>query len=108
MLIDDSSLFNAIDRNVAFVSLFYRYRNGRFSREIKGLVPDNPIFLRSTRTSGRAHPFVFHCAVNCTMHYRENSFFARTASLWNDLPADVFPVCYDIDKFKSNVHKHYS
>ena len=61
--------------------------------------------VRSTRTSRRAHNFVVDCAVNRTMHYRENSFFARTARLWNDIPAEVFPVGYDIDKFKSNVYK---
>ena len=49
------------------------------------LVPDNHIFLRSTRTSRRAHPFVVDCAVN-----RGNSFFARTARLWNDRPAVFF------------------
>lgn len=113
VLINDSRVSNSIDslehrRNVACVSLFYRYYNGRCSREIRGLVPDNHIFLRGTRTSRRAHPFVVDCPVNRTMHYRENSFFARTARLWNDLPAEVFPVSYDIGKFKSNVHKHYS
>ena len=47
-------------------------------------------------------------AVNRIMHYRENSFFARTARLWNDLLAEVFPVGYNIDEFKSDVYKHYS
>ena len=28
--------------------------------------------------------------------------------IWNNLPAEVFPVGYNIEKFKSNVHKRYS
>ena len=66
------------------------------------------IFLRSTRTSRRAHPFVVDCPVNHTMHYREKSFFARTARLWSDLPSEAFLVGYDIGKFKSNIHKQSS
>ena len=113
VLINDNRVFNTIDllehrRNVACVSLFHRYYNGRCSCEIRSLVPDNHIFLRSTRIFRRAHPFVVDCPVNRTIHYRENLFFARTACLWNDLPAEVVPVGYDIDKLKSNAHKHYS
>ena len=88
MLINDNRVSNSIDsfkhrRNVACVSLFNRYNNGRCSRELRGLVPDNNIFLRSTRTSRRAHPF------------QRNSFFARTARLWDDHHAEVFLVGYD-------------
>ena len=68
-------------RNVACVSLFSRYYNGRYSREIRCLVPDNHIFLRNTHTSRRAYPFMVNCVVNRTMHYRENSCFARTDRL---------------------------
>ena len=112
VLINDNRLSNSIDsldhrRNVARVSLFYRYYNRRYSREIRGLVSGNHIFLRSTCTSRRAHPFVVDCAVNLKMHYRENSF-GRIDRLQNDLPAEVFPIGYDIDGFKSYVHKHYS
>ena len=32
-----------------------------------------------------------------TTHYRENSFFTRTARLWNDLPA----------KFKARVNQQF-
>ena len=67
VLINDNKISNSIDsmehcHNVACVSLFYRYYNGRCSHEIRGLIPDNHIFLRSTRTSLRAHPFVVDCA----------------------------------------------
>ena len=79
VLINDNRVSNSVDtlehrRNVACVSLFYRYCNGRCSREIRALIPDNHIFLRSTRTSRRAHPFVLGCVVNLTMHCTENAF----------------------------------
>ena len=68
MLINDNRVSNSIDslehrRNVACVSLFSRYYNVRYSREIRGLIPDNHIVLRSTHTSRRAYPFVVDCAL---------------------------------------------
>ena len=76
VLINDNRVSNSTDSlehryNVACVSLFI----GKCFHEIKGLVPDNHIFLHSTCTSCRAHPFVVDCAVNRAMHCRENSFF---------------------------------
>ena len=73
VLINDNRISNSVDslenhRNVAYVSLFSRYYNGRYYREIKGLVPENHIFLCSTRTSRRSHPFMIDCTVNLTMH----------------------------------------
>ena len=81
VLINDSRVSNSIDslehcRKVACVSLFCRYYNGRSSRNIWGLVPNNHIFLRSTRISRRAHPFVVDCPVNRILHYRENTFLS--------------------------------
>ena len=48
VLINDNRVSNCIDslehrRNVACVSLFYRYYNGRCSQEIRSLVADNHI-----------------------------------------------------------------
>ena len=101
------TISNSIDslercRNMAYQ---YQYYSGRRYREVRCLISDNHIFLRSTCTSRRAHHFVVGCVVNRTMHYTENSYFARTARLWNDLSAKVFPVG---DRFKLNLHKRYS
>ena len=79
VLINDSRVSNSIDtlehcRHVACASLFYRYYNGRYTWEIRGLVAVNHIFLRSTRISRRAHTFVVDCPVNRTMHYRRKFF----------------------------------
>ena len=100
VLINNIRFSNSIDslghhRKVACVSLFSQYYNEKCCHKIRGWFPIITyfyvvvVFLQSTS----------FCAVNRTMHYRENSFFAfaRTAHLWNDLPAEVFLVGYDID-----------
>ena len=66
VLINENRISNCIELlehrgNVACVSLFYLFYNRRCSREIRGLVPDNHIFLRNTHTSRRAHPFMVDC-----------------------------------------------
>ena len=69
VLINDNRVSNCIGslghrRNVTCLSLLYRYYNGRSSREISGLIPNNHIFLHSTLTSRKAHYFVVACPVN--------------------------------------------
>ena len=35
-----------------------------------------------------------------------NSFFPRTAGLWNSLPIEFFPLTYDLNGFKSRINSH--
>ena len=35
-----------------------------------------------------------------------NSFFPRTARLWNPLPIECFPATYDLSGFKSRINRH--
>ena len=35
-----------------------------------------------------------------------NSFFPRTAKLWNSLPIECFPLTYDFSGFKSRINRH--
>ena len=35
-----------------------------------------------------------------------NSFFPRTARLWNSLPIECFPLTYDLSGFKSRINRH--
>ena len=63
VLVNIGGISNAIDSlirrfNVACVSLFYGYNNGFWSGQKRGFVPENHVFLRNTRLSRRAHPFV--------------------------------------------------
>ena len=77
-------------RNVASWSLFYRNYFGRFSSELAQLVP---------------LPF-FRGIPRCYQDVFVNSFFPRTARLWNPLPIECFPLTYDLNCFKSRINRH--
>ena len=69
-------------RNVASLSLFYRYYFGRCSSELAQLVPLPYSRGRSTRYSDRLHDF----SVTIPRCYKDvyvNSFFPHAARLWN-------------------------
>ena len=72
-------------RNMASLSLFYRYYLGRCSSEVAQVVP--PAFCRgrSARYSDRLHDFSVTIP-RCYEYVYVNSFFPRTARLWNFLP----------------------
>ena len=82
-------------RNVTSLSLYYRYYFGRCSSELAQLVPLPFSRGRSTRYSERLHDF----SVTIPRCYKDvyvNSFFPRTAKLWNSLPIECFPLSYDL------------
>ena len=92
-------------RNVATLSLFYRYYFGRCSSELAQLVPLRYSRGRSTRYSDRLHDF----SVTIPRCYKDvyvNSFFPRTARLWNSLPIECFPLTYDLSGFKSRINRY--
>ena len=93
-------------RNVASLSLFYRYYFGRCSSELAQLVPLPYSRGRSTRYSDRLHDF----SVTIPRCYKDvyvNSFFPRTARLWNSLPIECFPLTYDLSGFKSRINRYF-
>ena len=76
-------------RNVANLSLFYRYYFGICSSELAQLVPRPYSRGRSTRYSDKLHDF----SVTIPRCYKDvyvNSFFPRTARLWNSPPIVAF------------------
>ena len=87
-------------RNVASLSLFYRYYFGRCSSELAQLFPLPHSRGRSTRYSDRLHDFSVIIPVYA------NSFFPRTARLWNSLPGESFPLTYNLKGFKSRINRH--
>ena len=86
-------------RNVARLSLFYRYYFGRCSSELAQLVP--LLFSRgkSTRYSDGLHDFPVTIP-RCYKDFDVNSFFPRTARLWNSLPIECFSLTYNLYGFK--------
>ena len=92
-------------QNVASLSLFYRYYFGRYSSELAQLVPLRFSRGRSTRYSDRLHDF----SVTIARYYEDvcaNSFFPRTAKLWNCLPIECFPLTYDLSGLKFRINRH--
>ena len=92
-------------RNVASLSLFYSYYFGRCSSELAQLVPLPYSRGRSTRYSERLHDF----SVTIPRCYKDvyvNSFFPRTARLWNSVPIECFPLTYDHSGFKCRIKRH--
>ena len=92
-------------RNVASLSLFCRYYFGRCSSELAELVPYPYSRGRSTRYSDRLHNF----SVTIPRCYKDNyvnSFFRRTARLWNSLPIECLPLTYDLSGFKSRIKRY--
>ena len=93
-------------RNVAGLSLFYRYYFGRCSSELAQLVPVPYSRGRSTRYSDRFRDF----SVTIPRFYKDvyvNSFFPRTARLWNSLPIEYFSLTYDLSGFKSRISRYF-
>ena len=91
-------------RNVTNLSLFYRYYFGRCSSELAELVPFPYSQGRSTRYSGRLHDF--SVTTRCYMDVYVNSFFPRTARLWNSLPIECFPLTYNLYSLKSKINRY--
>ena len=82
-------------RNVTSLSLFHRYYFGRCSSELAQLVPLPYSRGRPTCYSDRLHDF----SVTIPRCYKDayvNSFFPRTAGLWNSLPIECFPLTYNL------------
>ena len=92
-------------RNVASLNLFYRYYFGRCSSELAELVPLPYSQGSSTRYSDRLHDF----SVTIPRYYKDvyvNSFFPRTARLWNSLPIECFPLSCGPSGLKSRINRH--
>ena len=60
---------------------------------------------RSTRCSDRLQDFSVTIPRCCKDVY-VNSFFTRTARLWNSLPTECFPLTYDLIGFKSRINRY--
>ena len=94
-------------RNVATLSLFYRYYFGRCSSELAELVPLPYSRGRSTCYSDRLHDFsLFFTIPRCYKDVYLNSFFPCTARLWNSLPIECFPLTFDFSSFKCRIIRY--
>ena len=97
----------SLRRNVASLSLFYRYYHGKCSDELHSSVPCERSFSVRTRfaLASKSHPhFLTVPRTRCNFH--ADSFIPRASKLWNELPRECFPNEYNLQTFKSRVNKH--
>ena len=95
----------SLRRNVASLSLFYRYFNGHCSSELSACIPPPLRRARSTRLATHSHPYAVQLS-NARVGRYSQSFMYATGQLWNCLPLSVFPSTYDLQSFKRNVFRH--
>ena len=91
-------------RNVASLSLFYRYYLGRFSSELAQLVP-------LSFSLGGLHVILIDCMIFLSPFLDATKMSMSTVSflaqlLWNCLPIECFPLTYDLRGFKSRINRH--
>ncbi|VEN56435.1 unnamed protein product [Callosobruchus maculatus] len=82
-------------------SLFYRFYHGRCSSELSQIITPQAVRTRNTREALRAHPYQVEVLTPRTS-LLQRSFFWRTSTLWNQLPGELFPDGYNLQRFKSN------
>ena len=93
-------------RDVASLSLFYRYYFGRCSDELYYCVPGPKYRGRSTRQANASHEFSVEVGSTRIDRY-DSCFFPYTGNLWNSLPISVFPSSYNLSSFKCRVYRHF-
>ena len=77
-------------RSITSLCLFYRYFHGKCATSVSDLVPPVRVFERETRLSACSHLYTL-ALPRCRTKSYSNSFFPRTASLWNSLAWYMFP-----------------
>ena len=92
-------------RNVASLSLFYKYLNGHCSQELSALVPSLRKSTKNTRAFKSQHKYTVTIPRYRSTTYQK-SFFPRTASLWNSLPSSCFPNEFNMCEFKKSANKY--
>ena len=102
-LIKSPSLTNCLyslrhRRNVASLSIFYRYFHADCSSELTNCMPPLIPCFRCTRLSTSSHPYSVHLS-NARVNQYLQSFIPYTGKLWNSLPMSVFPPAYDLNCF---------
>merc|ERR1711980_11675 len=94
-------------RNVASLSISYRYFHANCSSELANCMPPPLPRPRCTRLSTLSHSYAVQTP-NARVNQYLHSFIPSTGKLWNSLPWSVFPPSYDLNAFKRGVSRHLS
>ena len=95
----------SLRRNVASLSVYYRYYTGHCSSELSECMLPPLRRARNTRQASYSHPFSVQLP-NARIDRYSHSFIYTTGQLWNTLPLSIFPHNYDLNSFKRNVSRH--
>ena len=95
----------SLRRNVASLSLFYRYYHGHCSSELSASIPPPMRRARNTRLAANSHPYSVQLS-NARVNRYSQSFMHATGQLWNCLPQSVFPSVFNLQSFKCSVSRH--
>ena len=109
-LIGDPPLTNSLDslayrRTISALSLYYRYYYSVCSVQLKSIIPPKALFTRNMRFLNSQHPFAVKLDKNRTSAFA-TSFIPMTPRDWSSLPDTVFPAAYNLQLFKTHIHKH--
>ena len=108
-LTSDSGITNKLDllkhcQDVADLTIFYKYSYSHCSKEVSEIMPGEKR-VRETRAGTTTHGRAVTLSTVRTSKF-QNDFFTRTAKKWNTLPACAFSKQFNIQSFKTNVHKY--
>ena len=87
----------ALRRTISALSLYY-------SVELKSIIPRKPSLLETRGFRTLSTPSLSNW-INRTSAFA-NSFIPMTSRNWNSLPATVFPATYNLQLFKTRIHRH--
>ena len=109
-LIGDTTITNSLDslahrRTISALSRYHRYHHGVCSVELKSIIPPKAVFTRNTRFLNAQHPFAVKLNKNRTSAFAK-SFIPLTSRDWNSPPATVFPATYNLQLFKTHIHRY--
>ena len=90
---------------VASLSLLYGYYCGTCSSKLAQLFLLRYSQGKSDLYSDRLHDFCITIR-RCFKDFYDNVFFLWTASFWNFLPIECFPLTYVLNGFKSRINRH--
>ena len=92
-------------RNMASLNLFHKYYFSRCSSELAELL--HFLFLEVLLLVILLDCMIFlSYSPICYKDVYVNSFFPRTARLWNSLPIEFFPLTYDLNRFNSKISRY--
>ena len=106
-LIGDPALTNSLDslahrRTISALSLYYRYYHGVCSAELKSIIPIKAVFTRNTLSTPSLSNWIkIELALSPTLYSHLLLPFDR-----NSLPATVFPATYNLQLFKTHIHRY--